>query len=73
MAEMIDFFQNEAQECRKLAARATEKKDREFWLRLGQRWEWLLQQNGGSAKQAVRPPRSRRSVLEKRFARRHAA
>jgi hypothetical protein len=39
--EMTDFFQKQAQECRRLAAQATGKNDREYWLRLAQRWEWL--------------------------------
>jgi hypothetical protein len=45
MAEMIDFFRKEAQECRRLAAQATKKKDREYWSRLADRWEWLARQN----------------------------
>jgi hypothetical protein len=38
---MTNFFQKEAEECRRLAAGATQKKDREFWLGLAQRWESL--------------------------------
>ena len=43
---MIDYFQKEAQECKRLAAQATGKKDREYWLHMAERWEWLVQQNG---------------------------
>jgi len=73
MAEMTDFFQKEAQECRRLAARATEKNDREFWLRLAHRWESLLQQNGATKLETIQAFRPKRSVLEKRFAKRSAA
>ena len=45
MLEMTDFFQRQAQECRILAARARHKNDREYWLHLAQRWEWMGQQN----------------------------
>jgi hypothetical protein len=39
MLEMIDFFQKQAQECRRLATQVGGKNDREYWLRLAQRWE----------------------------------
>jgi hypothetical protein len=42
MLETSDFFQDQVQQCRKLAAAAPDKNDREFWLRLAQRWEGLL-------------------------------
>jgi hypothetical protein len=73
MQEMIDFFQKEAQECRKFAAGATKKKDRDFWLGLAERWDGLLQHGDGANVEAARPLRSGRSVLEKRFAKRPAA
>jgi hypothetical protein len=38
MLERTDFFQKEAKECRKLAAQAPKKNDREYWLGLAQRW-----------------------------------
>jgi hypothetical protein len=71
MAEMTDFFQNQAQECRRLAGQATAKNDREYWLRLAHGWEWLLQQNSGT--ETAQPLRRGRSVLERRFAKRRAA
>jgi hypothetical protein len=46
MLEVTDFFQKKAQECRSLAAAATQKKDREFWQALAQRWDGLLQPGG---------------------------
>jgi len=72
MAETIDFFQKEAQECKRLADQATAKKDREYWLHLAQRWESLVQQNGVAKIETAQPSRSS-SVVQKRFARRRAA
>src|SRR6516162_7575004 len=66
MSEMTDFFQNQARECKRLSAQASEKDDREYWLRLAHRWEWLFQQNGGT--KTVQPFRPTRSALDKRFA-----
>jgi len=66
MSEMTDFFQNQAGECKRLSAQASEKDDREYWLRLAHRWEWLFQQNGGT--KTVQPFRPTRSALDKRFA-----
>ena len=73
MLEMTDFFQTQAQECRRLAAQATGKNDRDYWLRLAQRWEWLVQQNRSAEVEAIRPRKPARSVLEKRLAKRQAA
>jgi len=66
---MSDFFQKEAHECKRLAAQATGKKDREYWLHLAQRWESLMQQSDSPKLESARP----RTGLEKRFARRQAA
>jgi hypothetical protein len=73
MAEMTDFFQKEALECRRLAAQATKENDRDYWLRLAQRWEWLVPQNVTAKVKTTRPTTPTRSVLEKRFAKRPAA
>ena len=60
MLEMIDFFQKEAQECRSLAAKAVHKDDREYWLRLAQRWEEILpKQHGDADLKAIRSLRPR--------------
>jgi len=64
---MIDFFQKEAQECKRLAAQATGKKDREYWLHMAERWEWLVQQNGVAKIETAQPSRSS-SVVQKRLA-----
>jgi hypothetical protein len=73
MSEMTDFFQKEAQGCRSLAAQAIGKNDREYWLRLAHRWEWLVQQKGGPKVETNQPLRRERSVIDKRFAKRRAA
>jgi hypothetical protein len=39
MSELNDFFQKEAQECRRLAAQARTKRDREYWMSLAERWQ----------------------------------
>jgi hypothetical protein len=69
MLEMIDFFQKQAQECRRLATQVSGKNDREYWLRLAQRWEWLAQQNVTAKVKTARPT----TGLEKRFAKRPVA
>jgi hypothetical protein len=43
MLETADFFEGQIKQCNSLAARASDKSDREFWLRLAHRWEALLQ------------------------------
>jgi len=42
MLETNDFFQNQINQCNGLAVRASNKNDREFWLRLAHRWEKLI-------------------------------
>jgi hypothetical protein len=73
MTEMADFFQKEAQQCKRLAAQASGKKDREYWSDLAERWESLAQQNGGIKLENAQPPERGATVLEKRFAKRRAA
>ena len=43
MLEANDFFEGQIKQCNDLAARTSNKDDREFWLRLARRWEELLQ------------------------------
>jgi hypothetical protein len=71
MPEMTEFFQKQAQECRKLAAEATGKNDQEYWLRLAQRWEWLTEPQKVTEVEAVRKLRPDHSAL--RFGKRRAA
>jgi len=42
MFEIEVFFENEVKECNLLAERASDKSDREFWLRAAHRWGALL-------------------------------
>jgi len=71
MLEPNDFFQTQVKECRSQAERATNKIDREFWLKMARRWETLLQQR----KQDVATPKTARGFRNgrSRFVRRRAA
>jgi hypothetical protein len=42
MFETIDFFQEQLKQCRDSAEHSTNKNDREFWLKMAERWEGLL-------------------------------
>ena len=68
MLETSDFFQDQVQQCRKLAAVAHDKNDREFWLRLAHRWEGLLrnQRRDGAGLEKVQKMRSVRPIFAKR-------
>lgn len=72
---MIDFFQKEAQQCKDLASRARDKSDKEYWLRLGDRWEKLAQvQQSGVAPAQTELARVERRIYTKsryRLSRRH--
>jgi hypothetical protein len=61
MIEKNDFFRDQIEQCRSLAERARNKTDREFWLRLAQRWEalWGAKQpeSHGSGTEPVRKRR----------------
>jgi len=41
MAEITNFFQKEAQVCRSLAQASKQKRDRDYWTGLAERWEEL--------------------------------
>jgi hypothetical protein len=68
MLETTDFFQDQAKQCRKLAADAHDKNDREFWLRLAHRWEGLLrtQKHDGAGVEPVQKIRFERPIFSKR-------
>jgi hypothetical protein len=68
MLETSDFFQDQAKQCRKLAADAHDKNDREFWLRLAHRWEGLLrnQQHDSAGVETVQKVRFERPIFAKR-------
>jgi hypothetical protein len=38
-----DFFQEQVQQCKTFAAQSSNKNDRNFWHRMADRWEGLLQ------------------------------
>jgi hypothetical protein len=67
MDEMTDFFQKESQECKRLAAQATGKNDREYWLGLAERWK-SLQQPAPKGALRFEHPIKRRKALPKRRA-----
>jgi hypothetical protein len=68
MLETTDFFQDQAKQCRKLAADAHDKGDREFWLRLAHRWEGLLraQRHDEAGIETVQKIRFDRPIFAKR-------
>ena len=68
MFETSDFFQEQAKQCRTLAAKAADKNDREFWLRLAHRWEGLLgaQRHDGPAVEPAPKVRFERPIFAKR-------
>jgi hypothetical protein len=68
MLETSDFFQEQVQQCRKLAADAHDKSDREFWLRLAHRWDGLLraQRHAGTGVETVQKVRFERPIFSKR-------
>jgi hypothetical protein len=70
MSELADFFHKEAQECRRLSVQARTKNDREYWLRLAQGWEQLIQPKQGPDPdfRAVRSLRPARPMFSKRRA-----
>ena len=41
MSEITNFFQKEAQVCRGLAQASKQKRDRDYWMGLAERWEEL--------------------------------
>jgi len=68
MLVTTDFFQDQVKQCRKLAADASDKNDREFWLRLAHRWEGLLraQRRDGTSVEAAQKMRFERPIFSKR-------
>jgi hypothetical protein len=47
MLEMSDFFEDQVKQCNLLAEGASDKSDREFWLRAAHRWGALLDDRRG--------------------------
>jgi hypothetical protein len=42
MLHKADLFHDQINQCRRLAEQASNKNDRQFWLKMTQRWEGLL-------------------------------
>ena len=70
MSETEEFFQREAKQCKDRAQRAN-KSDREFWLRLAQRWEELLRIREREV--ADVPPAEKYTIRRTRFTHRRPA
>jgi hypothetical protein len=66
---MTDFFQKEALQCKDLASRARDKSNREYWLRLADRWEKLVQgqQSDVAPAQTELARRERRIYTKSRY------
>jgi len=67
-----DFFQEQINQCRRLAGQASNKSDREFWLKMTQRWEELLL-GRSSDDTAERIPKFSSFRRVRRFAKRYRA
>jgi hypothetical protein len=65
MLETTDFFQEQIKQCLSRAAQSPNKGDREFWAKMANRWEALLQarQPRYVATEAVQKFRSQRLRL----------
>ena len=67
-----EFFQAQINECRHLAAHAKNHNDREFWVKMAQRWQGLLEGHSD----APVPERVEKVTFQRRrfaFAKRHRA
>src|SRR5215471_15589248 len=59
MLYKADFFQAQINECRHLAAHSKNHNDREFWVKMAQRWQGLLEGHSD----APRPSKGRKSHI----------
>jgi hypothetical protein len=68
MIETNRFFQDQIKRCKAFAARASEKRARQFWLRVANSWEDLLraQLRDGTAVEATVKLRFERPIFAKR-------
>jgi len=58
-----EFFQAQINECRHLAAHAKNQIDREFWLKMAQRWQGLLE---GRFPDTTAPQRIEKIIFRRR-------
>jgi hypothetical protein len=66
MIETTDFFQDQIKQCNALAARASNKTDREFWLSLAHRWEGLFRSERAGGVETLQKLRFERPIFAKR-------
>ena len=72
MLHKADFFQEQINQCSRLAAQASNNNDRQFWLKMTQRWEGLLV-GRSSEDTADRIPKFSSFGRVRRFAKRYRA
>src|SRR5262249_1401436 len=72
MLHKADFFQAQINECRHLAKYSENQNDRQFWLKMAQRWEGLLE---GRSPDTPAPQRIEKIIFRRarRFANRYRA
>ena len=71
MLYKADFFQAQINECRHLAAHAKNHNDREFWVKMAQRWQGLLE---GRPPDTTAPERLEKLIFRRRrFAKQYRA
>src|SRR6516165_5176996 len=58
MLHKSDFFQEQMNQCRRLAEQASNKNDRQFWLKMTQRWEGVLVGRSSDDTASERIPKS---------------
>jgi hypothetical protein len=63
MIQRTDFFQAEVNECKHLAAHSKDQNDRDFWLKMAQRWQGLLE---GRQSDPPAPQRVEKIVFQRR-------
>jgi hypothetical protein len=73
MLHKADFFQEQINQCRRLAQQAPNKNDRQFWLKMTQRWEGLLVGRSSANIASERIPKFSSYGRVRRFAKRYRA
>jgi hypothetical protein len=61
-----DFFQEQIKKCNRLAEQASNKTDRDFWLRMARRWESMLDAGEHGTLDVEIKPRFERPIIKKR-------
>ena len=68
MLETADFFETQIKQCRDSAAQSSKKNDREFWLKMANRWEGLLQARRGDIRKIQIPTSAIRETAARSLA-----